>query len=489
MILFLDHPTREASFLLYSLQQAGHELRAVYFEDDGFLPEGAESPYRFWCRRQRKEKAHPRYFSRLRVPDGWEIRGTGTEGSVWDYDRQRARIHYALPADRRYIQSVDWLDEDGKTIWTDHYDDQGSLFARTTCDAEGRPVLKSYYTEGGEEAITENLQSHTILLHECAAKNVGTVEQGRSQTDRTFIFQNKTEFVLHYLKGAGADLDRVFLNSLSYPLFVQRRLRANAGCYVQNENDGRTLQTEAESVRGTGDLLFWQEDIYGKLPGNMVTVMNDPQGIERIVVQSPGVFDKILEQIHSHAEENGIKDPERAEKMVTSLGYLYPVENPQKQKKSICILTNSDQMEKLEELTNALPDFVFHIGALTEMSDKLLRMQRKSNVRLYPGMTGSRGKELLTGCEFYLDINHGSEVVDAVREAYLQGTVILAFQETRHNAMFTADSNIFPAADWEKMAETLWLAAASEVEKQQLLEHQDQQAMRADADEYQQIVG
>lgn len=488
MILFLDHNTPEAAFLLHSLREAGCEPRAVYLEDDGFLPEGAESPYRFWCGRQRKEKAHPRYFSRLEVPNGWEIRGTGTEGSVWDYDRQRARIHYAPPADRRYIQAVDWLDEVGKTIWTDHYDDQGSLFARTACDAKGRPVLKSYYAKDGTEAITENLQSHVILLRDQTGKSTAPSEQGASWADRNFIFRNKTEFVLHYRKAAGADCERILLNSLSYPLFVQRRLRADAECNGKKETDGKDLRAGRNEGQKNGDLLFWQENIYGKLPGNMVAVMNDPRGIGRIVVQSPGVLDKILDQLHDHAEENGIRDPERAEKMVTSLGYLYPVENPPKQGRSICILTNSDQIEKLEELTAALPDYVFHIGAMTEMSDRLLRMQKKSNVRLYPGMTGSRGKELLAGCEFYLDINHGSEVVDAVREAYLSRTVILAFQETRHNAMLTADRNTFAAADWEKMAETLRHAAASAEEREHLLKLQDGKAMRADADEYRWVM-
>lgn len=487
MILFLDHNTPEAAFLLHSLREAGCEPRAVYLEDDGFLPEGAESPYRFWCGRQRKEKAHPRYFSRLEVPNGWEIRGTGTEGSVWDYDRQRARIHYAPPADRRYIQAVDWLDEVGKNIWTDHYDDQGSLFARTTCDAEGRPVLKSYYTESGEETVTENLQSHGILLR----KKVGEQESGspsKENKEATEIFTGKTEFLLDYCRKIRKEGERILLNSLSYPLFVQRRLRADAECNGKKETDGKDLRAGRNEGQKNGDLLFWQENIYGKLPGNMVAVMNDPRGIGRIVVQSPGVLDKILDQLHDHAEENGIRDPERAEKMVTSLGYLYPVENPPKQGRSICILTNSDQIEKLEELTAALPDYVFHIGAMTEMSDRLLRMQKKSNVRLYPGMTGSRGKELLAGCEFYLDINHGSEVVDAVREAYLSRTVILAFQETRHNAMLTADRNTFAAADWEKMAETLRHAAASAEEREHLLKLQDGKAMRADADEYRRVM-
>ena len=489
MILFLDHNTPEASFLLHSLREAGCAPRAVYLEDDGFLPEEVSSPYRFWCQRQRQTPSHPRYFDRLEVPDGWEIRSTGAEGSIWDYDRQRARIHYAPPADRRYIQSVDWLDESGNTIWTDHYDDEGSLFARTACDAKGRPVLKSYYAKDGTEAITENLQSHVILLRDQTGKSTASSEQGASQVDRNFIFRNKTEFVLHYLKAAGADCERILLNSLSYPLFVQRRLRADAESCGKKETDGKDLQAGRSAGQKNGDLLFWQEDIYGKLPGNMVAVMNDPRGIGRIVVQSPGVLDKILDQLHAHAEENGIRDPERAERMVTSLGYLYPVENPPKQERSICILTNSDAIEKLDELTAALPDYVFHIGALTEMSDRLLRMQKKNNVRLYPGMTGSRARELVSGCEFCLDINHGSEVMDTVREAYLSQTVILAFQETRHNAMFTADRNTFAAADWEKMAETLRRAAASAEERRHLLKLQDGKAMRAAVDEYSRIVG
>ena len=65
MIFLMDHPSREAALLYGSLKKAGYSFRTVAFEDDGFLPEGVESPYRELCGRKREETAVPRYFSRL----------------------------------------------------------------------------------------------------------------------------------------------------------------------------------------------------------------------------------------------------------------------------------------------------------------------------------------------------------------------------------------------------------------------------------------
>lgn len=468
----MDHPSREAALLYDSLKKAGYSFRTVTFEDDGFLPEGVESPYRELCGRKREETAVPRYFSRLQVPDGWEIRSTGTEGNIWDYDTKRAQLVYAHPASRRFLQTVNWLDSAGKNIWQDHYDDSGELYARTTCDAEGRPVLKTFYAASGEECIVENLQNHTMLLWE--KKEDGTL------TSR--LFPGKVELVLYYLEKTKADCGRIFFNSLSYPLFAQRRLRMEKETKNPEKND-------LAKVPFGGDVLFWQEEIGERLPGNMVTVLNDPQGVNGIAVQSLGVYEKIQEQIREHAAENGIVNAERAAKIIAPVGQIYSFSGTVKKEKTICILTNSDAVEHLAELADALPEFVFHVGALTEMSAKLMAMQKKPNVRLYPGMSEKLGEKLLEENEFYLDINHGNEILDAAWNAYLRRMVIFAFRETAHERAYAAEENILPSACWAQMAEQIRRAAEHSQEKDRLLYRQDVRAMRRNAEDYRRLLG
>ena len=485
MIFLMDHPGREAALLYQSLQKAGYSFRTVALEDDGFLPEGVESPYRYFGGWKREKQVVPLYFSRLEVPDLWEIRSTGTEGSVWDYETKRAQIRYAEPVSRRYIQTVNWLDSAGKSVWQDHYDDAGNLYARTTCDAEGRAVLRSYYAEGGEERLVENLQTHVILLRE-------KTENGRPEEH---LFRGKVEFILYYLKKTKADCSRIFFNSLSYPLFIQRQIRSGEAAFgkqnpgIGSQTGTQTMQEREKNRKSGGDVLFWQEDIYGKLPGNMVTVLNDPMGVTRIAVQLPEVFRKIREQIRDHAGENGIAEAERAEHVFCPVGQIYSVANPVKEKRSICILTNSDAIEHLSELTGALPQYTFRIGALTEMSDKLMAMGRKPNVFLYPGMGEKLARRLLEESEFYLDINHGNEIVDAVWNAWLQRSVIFAFRETVHNPSYVPAENIVASDDWNNLIRKIRETDESDGVRKEVLQRQDEWAMRMTAEDYKRLLG
>ena len=51
---------------------------------------------------------------------------------------------------------------------------------------------------------------------------------------------------------------------------------------------------------------------------------------------------------------------------------------------SCLTLTNSQDLEGIEELVTALPDVVFHIAAWTDMGDELTKLAVYDNVRLHP---------------------------------------------------------------------------------------------------------
>ena len=86
-------------------------------------------------------------------------------------------------------------------------------------------------------------------------------------------------------------------------------------------------------------------------------------------------------------------------------------------RKEAFIITESDQLEYIEQLINDFPEITFHIAASTIMSDKLTRLDINNNVELYPCITEQKRKELFERCDIYLDINHYRELYNAVNEA------------------------------------------------------------------------
>ena len=403
--LLLDGNTFEGRSLLNTLQQVGYEVFTLAVEDDGFLPEGITSVYGMYLGDFSQDGSlpqKPRYFNQIDRPDYWEISGTGQGGRVSDGGRERGRIFYAEPQHKRLVRQVHWLDEAGNVRASDHYNKYGALFARTVCNAKGARVTKTYYDVAGQEKIVENFVTGNIILN----------DEGK-----TFIYKNKTEFIAGYLKKKGLDEGRIFYNSLSTPFFV----------------------TLALEKKGEGDVLFWQEGEREDIPGNMQAILDGGAPRTRLIVaQNRRAFYKLREL-------SGDND------MLTGLGYIYPFKRSNQHRREAMICTNSDQVEQLKTLVEALPELHFNVLAITEMSSKLMAFDDYENVSLYPGVKTKKAEELFGKCDIYLDINHANEILDAVREAFLNDQIIYAFDELAHNRDFTARKNIYKIADTEKL--------------------------------------
>ena len=99
---------------------------------------------------------------------------------------------------------------------------------------------------------------------------------------------------------------------------------------------------------------------------------------------------------------------------------------------SCLTLTNSQDLEGIEELVTALPDVVFHIAAWTDMGDKLKRLAVYDNVRLHPQIVPPVLDKLKKSTSLYLDINQGSEVESILNDVCNFGIPILSFSNTQH---------------------------------------------------------
>ncbi len=404
-MLFFEQYSADSKSLHTSFKLAGCGYPAVVIEDDGFLPEDVMSVYGFFLgdfKKSRGSAARPRYFNEITVPDYWAVSGTNSNGKIHDKSLERGRIFYAEPLHKRLVKIVDWCDERGVVRSSDHYNRYGAIFARTVFNASGQKVNRTYFSAGGREIIVENYVTGDIILNDNGAVH---------------IFRTKTDFILYFFTRTMFGQSRIFFNSLSTPFFVSQRLGG----------------------AGKQDVLFWQEPIGKEIPGNMQIILNGKASrTANIMVQKRQSYYKLLAL---GAKEN----------LVHKLGFIYPFERENSYRHRALICTNSDQIEQCRKLAEGLPQMQFYIAALTEMSSKLMQMEQYENVVLYPNVTMKMLDALFEKCDYYFDINHGAQIVSAIRRAFLHNQLIFAFQETAHDKDYVADEHIYPAKDVVQM--------------------------------------
>ncbi len=399
-VLLFDSYTSESRNLHKSFKMAGKKYTAVVIEDDGFLPNDTTSLFGSFLGKE--EVGIPRYFNQIEVPDYWEIAGTNSNAKIYDMNKERARIFYAEPAHKRHIKVVDWLDDKGVVRVSDHYNKRGRLYAKTTFNAKGKKVNKSYFDISGKEIIVRNFVTGDIIL------NDGEIVR---------IFKTLQKFVEFFIKKNKFEENRIFYNSLSTPFFVSHNLES----------------------KHNQDVLFWNEPIGEEIPGNMKIILesNSPR-TTKIMVQRKDAYEKLIKLSDK-------KD------MIEKLGYCYDFKKENGYDKQVLICTNSDNIAQCTKFVENLPNMHFHIAAITEMSSKLMNMGSYENVTLYPSVKMDIVKDLFKKCDFYFDINHGTEILSAVWTAFLHNHLIFAFKETIHNNSYIADNHIYSVNDVDKM--------------------------------------
>lgn len=100
---------------------------------------------------------------------------------------------------------------------------------------------------------------------------------------------------------------------------------------------------------------------------------------------------------------------------------------------SCLTLTNSQDLEGIEELVTALPEVVFHIAAWTVMGPMLQKLAKKyKNVKLYPEVKSDQFEELKSQMDVYLDINLHNSTSEVVKEISSLNKPMLAFYTSQN---------------------------------------------------------
>ena len=387
----------------------------------------------------RQKKQLKQLAAKVVIPDYWRIEGDNSSAKVMDRTRERARIFFTEPTHRRQVKIVDWLDDAGQVRLSEHYNRYGAIFCHTVFNKKGQKALRKFFDVTGREMIVENFVTGDILVR---------------WQDKDWIFRSKTDFIAFFIRCAGLEDTAVYFNSLSYPFFASQALAPN----------------------GFRDALFWHEPVGDEIPGNMQIILHD-QGTraKRVFVSRRESYDRL---IALGAPSDKVKQ----------LGYIYSFVRENKHRPHILVCTNSENVGHLTELASLMPQMHFHVAAITEMSSKLMSAGQYDNVSLYPNVKMSVLDSLFEKCDFYLDINHEGEIVDAVHRAFLNNMLIVGYEETMHNAYYTADTNTFKESEYADMAEALNLTLAMPHLIDEALAMQKKAAVAADATDYMEIL-
>ncbi|AMB96053.1 hypothetical protein [Aerococcus urinae] len=122
-----------------------------------------------------------------------------------------------------------------------------------------------------------------------------------------------------------------------------------------------------------------------------------------------------------------------------------------RQDHNIFILTAQDYLLHIDEIIQALPNYQFHIAAQTQMSDRLLDLEKYPNVSLYPAAGREQINTLLLKANIYLDINYGVEVEDIVTKASNLGLRIYSFEGYCHQIDLLNPNNIFGQENYQDL--------------------------------------
>ncbi|KRL35063.1 glycosyl transferase [Liquorilactobacillus uvarum DSM 19971] len=425
--------------LYKSLLAAGYTQPTVVIEDDGWLPTEIESPYSFFLN-DRTGQGEPLFFNQVCIPEFWEIKGDNNSAAVFDYDRKAAEIIYAFPKDKRLVKDVKWLDKRQRVRSVDHYNSCGRRFAETIYNLDGQAITKTFYSSERTEVIVENLVTKDIILN---------------YKQQIFDFQSKEEFVQFYLELKGYVLDRIFYNSLSYPFFISLNIK--------------------ESGK---DVLFWQEPLDNEIPGNMQIILNgQARRTHSIIFNKKSTF-KCAEKLW--------KNPSAS--MFSMLGYVYKFKRSNKHENNALIMTNSDNIEKIDYLIKNVPSMHFNIAAVTEMSPRLGKLALLSNVTLFPNVSHRMTEILWQKCDYYLDINHEGELMNSVRTAFINNLLILSFSNILHNQEYLAEENIYNPEDVEKMSKKMNKCLKNDAILHKLLQIQHSAANEVKVTDYQNVL-
>lgn len=352
------------------------------------------TPFSYYLQLPREHRGL--HYSKLRTPSYWDMRLTpDARGELLDKGKKRAEISFYHPKSERMVESVSWLDQKGRVLTEDRYDSFGNRYCQLYYDIQGNPTVMEYFDETGKSAITEIFYSQIIFLN----------REGNSRS-----FSNYRE------------LKRNFLQD-----------------YLGEDSC----------------LLLGDVEILDYLPNDCQSHFILPQRLEEVDLSLLQQYDT---KLRSYLVDEGVFQdflPEFfAPQKLREFAYFEPV--PVRSfTHDVVIVTNSQEIEHIEELVVALPNYQFTILAPTIMGGRLLALDTYEHVHLCANASPELIHQHLSTSSIFLDINHYNEVYNSVEVAYANNLLILGFEQTLHNRQYIHSSCVFDSERYSEMIDLL----------------------------------
>ncbi|MGR8809864.1 hypothetical protein [Leuconostoc citreum] len=377
-----DYYDKQTRTLIQSLKTVNIKRKNIFVHYDGVLPKGAINPFAYFIGiNEGDENDSGLFFDQVEVPEFYAIRHVDGDSANIEYLKNVVgKINYREDG-YRLVHSVDWYAAQNlqSIVKKDHYTSAGQHYATTYFNPAGS-YKKSYYDSAGKLVIIEDLVNKNIRLY-----------QGKAMHH----FENLTQFFLYFLKVAKISISNIYINSLSFPLFIARQIDKN--------------QTTT---------LFWQEALGQEVPGNMKHELNNPNTLKQVIFMSENQLSQVEKKFPATS---------------VSLSYLSPIGEfvrVSHYRMNAFILTNSDNIHGLRDILINLPELKITVAAYTNMSTKLLHMAEEfPNIRLIPSIDPDELEIELEQSDIYLDINYGLKVDHILERAYQQNMIIFSYQD------------------------------------------------------------
>lgn len=352
------------------------------------------------------------YYAFLETPEYWSIHANGVNGAVYDGNSKKADIYFNEPIEKRNVSRVAWHDNNGKIYRIDYYNEYGNK-SRVENIIDGNVISREYLDSDNNVRMIEQVTTGTYTL----------LEDGKIRCYNSFA-----EFMRKELVSRGMNDTNIWITDID----ILRKFNGDYGKF----HITFVLDEERDFIKLQESLI--RKDI-------------------RVLCSNEGW----IQWINDNTE--------------CRCGKLHRYENEKKSKfnnREVLILTDSDQIEYIENLVKDFPQIKYNIAAYTLMSDKLNNLDRYDNVQLYPCISEEKIRELYDTCSIYLDINFFREVHDAVNLACINDMVILAFDNTVHRKDICVEDNIVDNTDYEKMHELIKRVISDESEYDDILKKQ-----------------
>lgn len=251
-------------------------------------------------------KEKDRYYAFIDIPQYWSVRADGLNGAIYDNKTKKANIYFKNPIEKRMVSRVEWIDRNNTVYKVDYYNKYGYMYCSENVSG-GNVTVREFYDRNGDIKVLEQTGPKTYTTF-------GTRISPKS-------YRGFADYLEAYLKYNKIYDENIWLTSdeilnkfawdygnfkISY--LPQNRLNSDLTVITQTNTAFRILCSEEQQVN------WYKENSNYK-----------------------------CDRLYSYLENNKSK-----------FG-----------RKEAFIITESDQLEYIEQLINDFPEITFHIAAST----------------------------------------------------------------------------------------------------------------------------